>query len=315
MILSDYLISKFEYLWEKANKSSRNLNILRYIFGIGSVGYLLILLFFGFDEIKTIPLSSIVKGFLPSVFLYLVSLILQFFAWMFIFYGNIKFRAYDIYIFSISVLLRRLPGGFWHWAGRSTLYNKFNNVSFKNTTISNFIEWISLLMVGFGTYFLLKRSYVSIGFFIIVYCICKKWFDKNNSIKKINYFLPLILLILYFGSWMIGGLILSINGNVLINGSEISTMRYLQSWFLSGSISMIIFFLPAGFGIREISLSVLLKPYLGLSFSVLLAVIIRIIFILSELIWGFLGYIFFRKSKNNDKLSLQDDTKDDFKAN
>ena len=297
-------------MWEDLNTKSHKFKIIQYSFGIISVLYLLVLLYYGYDELRNVPFSSVIKGLVPSIFLYLVSLILQIMAWSIIFYGRIKIDAKDIYIYSVVILMRRLPGGFWHWAGRSTLYNRIDNISLKETTLSSFIEWLILLSTGFVAYFALQKNILSLVFLIIAFFFAIKWFEKRTLQNKTKYATAILLVLIYLGSWFIGGVILAINGNVL-TGIDVPVINYLESWFLSSSISMIIIFLPAGFGIREVTLSLLLKPLIGIAYSVILAVLIRIIFILSELIWGFMGLLIFKNQIGKKPKSLQSVPVDD----
>jgi len=303
-------LNAVEQFWENTINKSQKFKVIRYAFGIVTVVYLIVLLYFGYDEIKNVPILSILKGLIPSIFLYLGSLILQMMAWSIIFYGKIKINAKDIYIYAFVVLMRRLPGGFWHWAGRSTLYNRIDNISLKETTLSSFIEWAILLSTGFAAYFIVQKNVLSLIFLIAAFIFAEKWFKKKSSQKKNNNIMAIFLILIYMGSWIIGGLILAINGNVL-TGIDVSISHYLESWFLSSSISMIIIFLPAGFGIREVTLSLILKPLLGISYSVLLAVMVRIIFIISELIWGFLGFVFFKNQIDKKSTALQNNPDDE----
>jgi uncharacterized membrane protein YbhN (UPF0104 family) len=54
---------------------------------------------------------------------------------------------------------------------------------------------------------------------------------------------------------------------------------------------MLIVFLPSSLGVREASLILLLQPALPVSMALLIALLIRIVFIFADLVWGMIGVI------------------------
>lgn len=279
-----------EKYWNMFTNNNKVILMLKYSIGIASVFYITFVLYLGFDEIKKIPLNTLFNGLIPSLLLFLISLIVQFIAWTIILHGKFIISRNDLTIFATSIILRRLPGGFWHWVGRSSLYKKSDNLSLKETTVSNFIEWSSLVLTGFASYFLIQKNLMSLVFIFLSLLIIVWWFNKNFQLKAGHIFFSFLLIVLYLGSWLIGGLIFIVIGDIVVP-YEISTSIYLETWFLSSSISMIFIFLPAGFGIREISISALLQHYIGLPTALVFALLIRIVFVLSEFLWGYLGYL------------------------
>ena len=53
-------------------------------------------------------------------------------------------------------------------------------------------------------------------------------------------------------------------------------------------VSMIV---PGTFGLQEVSLVLLLKPYIAESISIVPVLLIKVVFIVADLVWGFLGWI------------------------
>jgi uncharacterized membrane protein YbhN (UPF0104 family) len=51
-------------------------------------------------------------------------------------------------------------------------------------------------------------------------------------------------------------------------------------------------FLPAGMGIREITLTWLLASYLPVSAILLVAILIRVTYALADMVWGSIGMFF-----------------------
>jgi hypothetical protein len=64
----------------------------------------------------------------------------------------------------------------------------------------------------------------------------------------------------------------------------------IRIWIIAGGAGMLTAVLPSTFGVREISLTYLLSPHLGMSPALLIALLIRILFILAEIVWGATGW-------------------------
>jgi hypothetical protein len=104
---------------------------------------------------------------------------------------------------------------------------------------------------------------------------------------------------MYMLAWMAGGLILYMFAYVTqlsLPASEgytqITFLRCFWAWAIAGGSSLLMVFIPAGLGVREITLTWLLAPYLPFSAILLVAIIIRLTYAAADMMWGTLGMLF-----------------------
>jgi hypothetical protein len=94
---------------------------------------------------------------------------------------------------------------------------------------------------------------------------------------------------IYSMAWVLGGLILFLLVDEFANES-LAFCDVIRIWIIAGGAGMLTAVLPSTFGVREISLTYLLSPHLGMSPALLIALLIRILFILAEIVWGATGW-------------------------
>jgi hypothetical protein len=95
--------------------------------------------------------------------------------------------------------------------------------------------------------------------------------------------------VLYTLAWFMGGVIVYLF--VQNTGNQtLSIWHAIYIWTLTGAIGSLIVFIPAGLGIREITLTWLLQPYIPTATAILIAIILRLLFIIGDLVWGMAGW-------------------------
>lgn len=256
--------------------------------------YPIILVFFSWSELIEVNWGLFIGIFYNIVFLYFLSLFVQGVGWSIIVNEGFTHFFSDMEIFYKSILMRRLPGGFWHWIGRSSLYEAVSYKPKKKVGLANWIEWILLLVSGITIYFFsIKRLFVSIaliGFYIIIIFFLQRKSTRFNP----PLFFSLLLFLIYIVSWLLGGSILHILINNLFQKIMIPFWKSVSIWSITGTISTLGFFLPSGLFIRELSLIALLENYLVYSEVILLGLVIRVVFLICDILISLFCMLLFR---------------------
>jgi len=235
------------------------------------------------------------KAIVISLFIYLISLICQFWAWIRLIPPNHRIRRQDIEIYSKSIFMRSLPGGAWHWIGRTIMYAADEVIPRRVIIRSNIVEWGVQLLIGASLiclflpqFNLAIRLVIFSGFLVFAITLSirslartLRWNQKLGD--------GILLVTLYTIAWLLSILIFIVllKG---IHGTYLDFIPSIRAWTISGEISLLIIFMPTGLGIREISLSWLLQPLIPLSIGTLISLIIRIVYMTGDLLWGYIGW-------------------------
>jgi len=146
--------------------------------------YPVILIILSWSELIKINWGAFVGDIYYVVFLYFSSLLVQGIGWSVILNGSFSHFFSDMEIFFKSMLMRRLPGGFWHWIGRSNLYEGAEFKPQRGVGLANWTEWLFLILSGVTIYFLCtKLIYGGIAFaisYVIIFFLINKT-SKNNT--------------------------------------------------------------------------------------------------------------------------------------
>ena len=190
----------------------------------------------------------------------------------------------DVEIYVYTHLMRRLPGGVWHWAGRVVLYHEASGASSQTTLRASLQEWVLLLVAAANSYGLamLAGSSVTTGLLLIATSLIA----AGLLVARTHGFLQGIAFLLgYSMAWWIGGLM--IYWLAYSNpGSQLPLHSAVAVWTVAGGISTATFFMPAGLGVRELSLAFLLRPFMPVSSAVVIAILMRLVFVIGDLTWG-----------------------------
>lgn len=304
------MLNRINKQWRELQEQLRSkFKWVSYILTIGAFIYLAILLVISGQQINSIPIKNLWRAGILGMVLYLVSLILQFLGWAHILSAYRQITLEDVTIYSRVILLRRLPGGIWHWVGRTSMYIEKSELSGKTIMLANFLEWILLLLAAsiiFITGLKMVPIWVKGGFIFGILSISfyLAWSWRTNQAKDILQATSGFLWIsIYLVAWGLGGAIVFILLKSTNADTPISWLHAVWVWSVSGGISMLAVFMPAGLGIREITLTLLLRPYISTPEAIIVAIALRFIFTLSDLLWGGLGW-----SVSTRLLKLQSNT-------
>lgn len=277
------------------NKIQTRWRWVGYALSIAALIYLGGLLIYTGVQVKDFNPAAYWRACLTALGLYLVSLLLQFIVWARLLSSHHKISWQDMAIYSQSILLRRLPGGIWHWLGRSALYSGTTKVSGRVVMLANFTEWAMLLLVAGGIFFAgltdispVLRWLLTVLLIGLALILATAWQTTNKAVPK--RLTEGVLWVAFYGlSWVMGGLITWAFVQSA-GGEQLDWITSTWIWAVTGGSSLLIVFIPAGLGVREITLTWLLRPYLPPSGALIIGVLIRLTFILADILWGSLGW-------------------------
>jgi hypothetical protein len=251
------------------------------------------LLYSGF-KFPVIDWHAYLLASLATLGLYLVSLLPQFFVWarLFSFHHRVGWR--DMEIYARMILVRRLPGGIWHWLGRATLYTATTSVRTEVVLFGNLTEWGMLILIAGGISVIeLFAAPISVRILLSVLMVggavslavtwqprSRVWWRRLTEAS--------LWVFLYGFAWFIGGFILYLFARAS-GANQLNLATAVGLWSLTGGVSMIITILPV-IGVQEVSLVFLLQPYLPASAALIVALLLRLLFTVSDVLWGLAGW-------------------------
>lgn len=200
-------------------------------------------------------------------------------------------------IYCYSNILRRVPPSLWFVAGRVYLYRE-QGVPGTISSVGTFLEMVLILVSGALVYLLFRAvagirvtglTYVLAAIppvgIALIYLVCSKgrelWSKKAG--REIDHTTPFLdsidigrWLALYAVAWLAGGIVLHTFVLSVYPASEIRIADSIGIWAASGVIGALAFFVPAGLGLREATLSLLLSYYIPLPVAIVVSVLFRI---------------------------------------
>lgn len=278
--------------------------------------FILLFIWQGWTDIKEMQNWRVYgKAFLVALLLYPFSFVIQAFVWQKIisYLSGERASWNDIEIFVRTYLMKRIPGAIWYLTGRTVFYQN-RGVSPEITLTASAFEWLLLILAAGIT--VLVTSFVSvfqpiwvliIAMVILVILsgvILVGLFKYVSKITLTNRFairiaarlpakLPSITATsLWLGAFVwaffVGGLILYLLlQGVTDSTTELELVDVWRIWSITGGVSLVfISVLPAGLGIREITLSSLLAPNIPIAVTLVVAILLRIVFLVGDLLWG-----------------------------
>ncbi|MGQ9491468.1 MAG: lysylphosphatidylglycerol synthase domain-containing protein [Anaerolineae bacterium] len=286
----------------------------------GRVGRIALVSLFGLVLISLVALSvreweqiegwlhHITAGLLLKIFaVYTGALVLAALTWYLIIRrlsGATDARIH-LRVYCITNLARRLPGVLWHVVGRAVLYEQAG-LSKTTTVLASGVEQVLIVLSGVLVYLVSLvvtsgTAQINIIWLIITMlagiltvhprllgAILRRW--GQQEALSVRYQDLAVWLALCIITWIAGGYmaIIVVNSNQPL--SLVEQVEIIGAWSLSGSITSLVTFLPAGLGVREVSLVVLLGPSIGWPFATFVAVILRLLITLFEIIWGAIAW-------------------------
>lgn len=293
------MIERFFNYWVQLSQVLRKrFAWLGYILVFVAISYLAFLLFNNWEQLNQIPWQKYWAAGLISLLLYLLSLLPQVVIWIRMMSFHHKSGWQDFKIFFQGMLLRRIPGGIWHWVGRVSIYSGTTNIPPKTVLYANFWEWILVILIGVGIIFAGESIHDVLGPIAVIGSLISwglaiglayKWFPQTRSRSK-RLLESIGWITFYSFAWIMGGLIVY----VFSRSTDATNLNILSSiwiWAVTGTLSWVLIIVPSGLGVREITLTTLLQPYMSTSNALVIAIAIRLVFLIADILWGGLGWL------------------------
>jgi hypothetical protein len=262
----------------------------------GAITYLFLLLAYAGFKLPKISWNSLGKTMLLILGLGFLSLLLQFFVWLRLLSFHHKTGWVDLNIYSRMILLRRIPGFMWQWVGSAVMYSTDTGVPPRIAFFAGIGEWIMLIGIAMNL-FLLKIT-ADLGWFqiqtfflgiIILIRISFFWQPGSRVlIRKIGE--GCLWISTYTLAWTLGGLIIFILGKAL-GGVGLTFFDSLQTWVIAGGIGQLTVITAMGLGIKELTITLLLKPYMPEAAAILVAILVRLALTLADILGGLTGWL------------------------
>lgn len=218
---------------------------------------------------------------------------------------NVRNLKRHVKVYCYANLARRIPGFFWYVLGRAHLYRD-DGAGTVSVSAASVIEMVLIVLSGLISYALLNLGrwptqwtwglIVGIGLGLaIIHPRLLQWILSKikyaNAVDCIRYRDVAIWLVVYIGVWVMGGLAL-FSVVWAIQPLKIAQVPGIVAvWSLSGAISTVVIFLPVGLGVREATLSLLLLPFIPAPLSVTVALMMRVLITLYEIMWALIALL------------------------
>lgn len=202
--------------------------------------------------------------------------------------------------YCISHVAKRLPGTVWYLASRAYLYKR-NHESLRRVTVAAGLEFVVLFLAGVSVsvvaafYSLVEISQRNIIILVLLALLgllliqpqSVKWLMQRIDLTDLpdwRYTDMLRWLIGYALLYIIGGVVLFLIANAIVPIGVQQLAFVIGAWSLVGTLSLAVFFIPSNLGFIEVGLSLLLSTIISSSLAVLVAVLLRFVQIVYELI-------------------------------
>ncbi len=290
------MIQRLMEVWAKGTAEARtHWRWVGYALTAAGLVYVLGILFFGGFRLDEVNWKAYWPASLASLWIYLLSLLVQFFIWVRLLSFHRPADWQDLEIYARMILARRLPGGIWHWVGRAAMYSATTTLPTQVVLVANFLEWGMLILVAVGVVVAgtagsalgLRLIFAGLALGLAI-ALALTWQPRTRP-WAVRLAEAGLWTVLYGVSWLLGGIILYLYVTAG-GGHHLGWLEATRLWAVAGGVSLLITVVPAVFGIQEVTLTLILQSYLPPPIALLVAVLIRLIFTLADVVWGLAGW-------------------------
>lgn len=302
----------------RVNRTIRHPIIRKIIGGVlvtSSFSYLGYLLFRNWNELATYDWEVNYYQAIPMFLCYSIALAFAVLGWSQIMNRvpqtprKTEWRKHLKY-YVYTKLFGRLPAPLLHVLGRVHLYER-EGVAKSATILVSVLEWlltllsgivVSLLTLPFTTFLpsvwrspCLLAGAFGIGVLLLhprTVHKCLQLMGRGDLITPFRCSDTLVWLVMYATVWVGGGVALYALTDSLYDLPLVQLPTVVSIWALSGLFSTVIFTLLPGFGVKEVTLSLLLGYLIPSPLAVVVALLMRVCLILFDVIWGIVALTF-----------------------
>lgn len=283
------------------------------VLAVACLVFLGYLLFREREALATLLITADPRQLVPIVFWYLADLLIYIAGWALIMarLGGRAGFATHVRIFCLANAAKRLPGTVWYIGGRAALYDRIGipaRVVVTASAIEGALIWLSSLAISipFLMAFLPDRGWVWFGGGLLLVGLLNPWAlrwllnraMRGSALPSISWARVYGWLAVYGAGWAVGGVLLFTILRMFHTPSVGHLPMVIGGWAIAGTASMLTFFLPSGFGVTEVTLTVLLSQIAPMGAVVLTAVGARLITTVLDMIFGGLAYLSLLSTKH-----------------
>lgn len=249
------------------------------------------------EELSTVDWRTMIRPVAFGLLLYGLALGIQGAVWVGLFaqLTATPWNWQDVGTYFTTHLMRRLPGAPWYMAGRAVAYRERSSEAVRAALAVSLLEWGGIIFSGlvwvawghWGWSGLLGAT----GALILLVPGLRRWHWLTRWIPLERFSLSALYVALvgygtqwFIAAWMLYQLLMALTPKHTLSLWETGRL-----WAISGIISNLAVFAPAGLGIREASLVALLEPHVGLGCAAMAALLMRAIFTVGDLLWGIIA--------------------------
>lgn len=304
-------------------RDRRFVRLARLFVLIASVCYLVAVIVVGMRHLEGLPWRAFLSATGVGLALYPISLVAQAVAWslgMRSIHGRGPVLKWtDIEVYARSHLLKRLPGGFWYVGERVAAY-RIDGLDPSVPVLASIVEWLLLLgtaailfvgsEVGPDREAIGKLGGAFLGCgaigWLVGLAIAVRWNGRSSATKSsperrrisLTY---LAVAELYALAFVVGGKIL-LGFIEALGDSSFTWSEATHVWALVAGIGTVVSLLPAGLGVRDATLAVVLAPYVSQPAPVVIAILLRLLFVAGDLVWGLVLIFVVRLLRPNPRI-------------
>lgn len=262
------------------------------------------------DAFKTYDWQIQYQYLIPSFLLFLFQLVIITWGWQSIMNSLVQplpFREH-LKIYSYTNLMRRIPAGMiWLLAGRMYAY-KGQSVSARTSALASFLEIVLVILTGLplaalagsGLGLLSPQAGITFAAIALVLeltlihpTVLGKLFHlvRHETLPAVlTWRNTLLWALIYNLIWLISGVGLFLIIRMFIDIPVAALPVTIGVWVLSSLIAYLTLLSPSGLGVKELSLAFLLGMYLPDPLPLLIALAMRLIWTVYDIIVGMVAW-------------------------
>lgn len=269
------------------------------LFGLAAVVY------DNWDMLRTFDWQIRYKPLLLTYPLYSLALALAILGWGWILraLGSTVSWGEHVRVYCVSNLARRLPGVLWYVVGRVVLYDPEKTskgaISFGSALELILTALAGLLVSALAWPDALGSVIHPVWILAAVGCCLVMLHPRvlefvwqrlgrgspHGGVQKPGYGQMLGWLLLYAAVWVAGGVVLFELIATLYPAPSSWLLSAIGAWSLSGMVAVLAAVLPVGFGLRELTLGLLLADFMPDGLAIVVAILTRLLLTAYELFW------------------------------
>jgi hypothetical protein len=192
----------------------------------------------------------------------------------------------------LSFLPRYIPGTVWGYLSRSEWLSRQHGIFYRKSSIGSLLEAGSFVAtaLSIGALAYLNAPWQIPAVAVLALAGVVAWpllaYAANATISGLQWLLIPTAYLVYFCYWVVQGLSLAAICRALDVGQSTDFFHLVAASAVGWSAGFLTVFIPAGFGVRELSLTYLLTTQSGMAVADanLVAVLSRVSMIVSELL-------------------------------